>query len=58
MQVMFSLRPEDVKTLRRAAKGCGISLNQYVKEVAECKAAQLRNDVFSQEETADVSMHR
>lgn len=42
MEVKFTLQSEDAAVLKKAAKDCGISLNQFLKEVAEVKAAELR----------------
>lgn len=57
MEIKFTLRPEDATVLKKAAKDCGISVNQYLKEVVEVKVADLRSESLTQEES-DVPVHR
>lgn len=42
MEIKFTLRREDATVLKKAAKECGVSVNQYLKEVAEVRVADLR----------------
>lgn len=55
MEIKFTLRPEDAIVLKQAAKNCGISVNQYLKELVECSAADLRT---SESEETNVPVHR
>lgn len=50
MRVDFFVRVEDAGLLAEAAKNCGLSVNQYVKELTECRVADLRNEQLSPEE--------
>ena len=44
MKVIFTLESQDAGVLEKAATECGLTLNRYIKELAECKAADLRTE--------------
>jgi hypothetical protein len=49
-EVTIKLRPIDVVELTTAAKTCGLTIEHFLAEMAECKAADLRTPAPVEEE--------